>query len=229
MSFNENATLDTSQVESGGSGGFGGGGGGRGGFPGGIQVGGGIGGLIMLILMLIFGGGLTGGGNTTAPQDSTTTQGGQFDTSQVGAAGSASGDFANCKTGADANKNDECLIIATVNSVQAYWGQLLPQYGKQYPKAKTVIYSGQTQSGCGTASNQVGPFYCPLDKKVYIDASFFAELTKRFGSRRRTAGQGVRRGARVRPPHPERPRPARQGAAGPAGPAVRRRARRAHG
>ena len=159
MSFNENATLDTSQVESGGSGGFGGGG--RGGFPGGIQVGGGIGGLIMLILMLIFGGGLTGGGNTTAPQDSTTTQGGQFDTSQVGAAGSASGDFANCKTGADANRNDECLIIATVNSVQAYWGQLLPQYGKQYPKAKTVIYSGQTQSGCGTASNQVGPFYCP--------------------------------------------------------------------
>jgi predicted metalloprotease len=66
--------------------------------------------------------------------------------------------------------------------VQAYWGQLLPQYGKQYPKAKTVIYSGQTQSGCGTASNQVGPFYCPLDNKVYIDASFFAELTKRFGA-----------------------------------------------
>jgi len=182
MSFNENATLDTSQVESGGSGGFGGGGGGRGGFPGGIQVGGGIGGLIMLILMLIFGGGLTGGGNTSVPEDTTTSQGGQFDTSQVGAGGSASGDFANCKTGADANKNDECLIIATVNSVQVYWGQLLPQYGKQYPKAKTVIYSGQTQSSCGTASNQVGPFYCPLDNKVYIDASFFAELTRRFGA-----------------------------------------------
>ncbi len=55
-------------------------------------------------------------------------------------------------------------------------------YGKQYPKAPTVIYSGATQSGCGTASNQVGPFYCPLDSRVYIDASFFDELSSRFGA-----------------------------------------------
>ena len=46
----------------------------------------------------------------------------------------------------------------------------------------TVLYSGATASACGTASNQVGPFYCPLDKKVYIDASFFTELTSRFGA-----------------------------------------------
>ncbi|MBK8469337.1 MAG: neutral zinc metallopeptidase [Candidatus Phosphoribacter sp.] len=174
MSFNENAQLDTSQVESGGRGG-----GGRGGFPGGLQVGGGIGGLILLVLTLIFGGGAIGGGNTQVPQDG---QSGSLDSGQVGAGGQQSADFSQCVTGADANRNDQCLVIATVNSVQAYWSQLLPQYGKQYPRAKTVLYSGVTESGCGTASNQVGPFYCPLDSKVYIDASFFAELTSRFGA-----------------------------------------------
>ena len=51
-----------------------------------------------------------------------------------------------------------------------------------YEPAKTVIYQGQTQSGCGTASTRSGPFYCPLDKLVYIDASFFQELQQRFGA-----------------------------------------------
>ena len=183
MTFNENAQLDTSQVESGGSGGGFGGGGGRGGFPGGIQVGGGIGGLIMLILMLIFGGGAIGGDNTRVPDAAQSGQSSPLDQAQVSAAGQQSGTaFSECRTGADANRNDQCLVIATVNSVQDYWARTLPQYGKTYPPAKTVIYSGATQSACGTASNQVGPFYCPLDNKVYIDASFFQELTTRFGA-----------------------------------------------
>ena len=183
MSFNENVQLDTSQVESGGRSSGGGFGRSGGSFPGGIQVGGGIGGLILLILMMIFGGGAIGGGNTQIPDSSTTgNQSSPLDPGQVSAGGQQSGDFSVCKTGADANKNDQCLVIATVNSVQAFWGQLLPQYGKQYPKAPTVIYSGATQSQCGTASNEVGPFYCPLDGRVYIDASFFAELSSRFGA-----------------------------------------------
>ena len=73
-------------------------------------------------------------------------------------------------------------MIGTVNSVQDYWTDELPRYGKNYRNVNTVLYSGATASACGTASNQVGPFYCPLDKKVYIDASFFAELTSRFGA-----------------------------------------------
>jgi predicted metalloprotease len=182
VTFNDNVQLDTSQATSGGSSGGGYGGGGN--FPGGIQVGGGIGGLILLVLVFIFGGNVLGGGGTQDPGTGTSTgQGSSLDPSQVGAAGSqAGGGFSQCKTGADANKNDECLVIATVNSVQAYWGQALPQYGRQYTKANTVLYSGQTQSACGTASNQVGPFYCPLDKLVYIDASFFQELQQRFGA-----------------------------------------------
>jgi len=182
VTFNENVQLDTSQATSGGSSGGGYGGGGN--FPGGIQVGGGIGGLILLILMFVFGGNILGGGGTQDPgTDTTTGQSSSLDPSQVGAGGSqAGGGFSQCKTGADANRNDECLVIATVNSVQAYWATALPQYGRQYTKANTVLYSGQTQSACGTASNQVGPFYCPLDGLVYIDASFFQELQQRFGA-----------------------------------------------
>jgi predicted metalloprotease len=182
MSFNDNAQLDTSQVESGGSGGFGGGGGGGGGFPGGIQVGGGIGGLILLVLMLIFGGGkILGGGDSGGSAGGLPSQ--QLDSSQVAAAGQVKPNaFSSCKTGADANKNDVCLIVATVNSVQDYWQKTLPKYQMNYEPVKTVIYQGQTQSGCGVANSQVGPFYCPLDSKVYVDASFFEELQSKFGA-----------------------------------------------
>ena len=181
MSFNDNAQLDTSQVQSGGSGGFGGGGGG-GGFPGGIQVGGGIGGLILLVLMLIFGGGkILGGGDSGSTAGGLPSQ--QLQSNQVAAAGQVDqGQFSQCKTGADANKNDVCLIIATVNSVQDYWTKALPKYQMNYEPVKTVIYQGQTQSKCGTANAQVGPFYCPLDAKVYVDASFFQELQNKFGA-----------------------------------------------
>lgn len=180
MTFNDNVRLDTSQVQDGGSGGggFGGGLGGGGGFPGGIRVGGGIGGLIVLVLMLMFGGGqILGGGSDTSGSSRA------IDSSQVGAAGQVpSGAIDQCRTGADANRNDVCLIVATVNSVQNYWNKAFPGLGMKYQPAKTVIYQGRTQSGCGTASNQVGPFYCPLDKKVYIDADFFKLLTQRFGA-----------------------------------------------
>jgi len=75
-----------------------------------------------------------------------------------------------------------CLVVGTVNSVQDYWTKQLPKYQMNYEPAKTVVYQGQTASGCGTANSQVGPFYCPLDKKVYVDASFFQELQSKFGA-----------------------------------------------
>jgi predicted metalloprotease len=160
MSFNEGSSLDTSQVT---------GGGGRGG----AIIGGGAGGIILLILGLIFGGDITGGGGGANP----------FDPGQVTSGGTESGDFSQCKTGADANRDVTCRIIGTVNSVQDYWTDALPaDVQRQYREAKTVIYSGATQSACGTASNATGPFYCPSDERIYIDASFFDELTSRFGA-----------------------------------------------
>ena len=160
-----------------------GGGGGGGGFPGGIQVGGGIGGLILLVLMLIFGGGkILGGGDSGSDRRRPPVPAAPERPGRGRADRSTRAQFSQCKTGADANKNDVCLIIATVNSVQDYWAKALPKYQLHYEPAKTVIYQGQTQSGCGTANAQVGPFYCPLDEKVYIDASFFQELQSKFGA-----------------------------------------------
>ncbi len=164
MSFNDNVTLDTSQVR---------GGGGGGGAPGGLVVGGGLGGIIMLVIALIFG---------INPSD-LPTGGGQSDQGQIQPGGQTDPNaFADCKTGADANRSVECRMVGTVNSVQAFWEAELPRFGKEWQQTQTVLYSGSTQSQCGTASNQVGPFYCPLDKSVYIDASFFDILESQFGS-----------------------------------------------
>src|SRR5688572_159752 len=141
MSFEEGAGLDTSQVTGGGRGG--------------ALIGGGIGSLVLVLIGAFFGvdlSGVTGGQNP-------------FDTGQIGTGGQQSDDFSHCKTGADANRDVQCRIVGTVNSVQDYWNDALPaDLGRQYRAAQTVIYSGATQSACGTASNQTGPFYCPSDE-----------------------------------------------------------------
>jgi len=162
MTFNEGAHLDTSQVTGGGGG------------KAGAVVGGGIGGLVLMLLVVFLGGNPLGGGSSSA-----------FDVDQIMAGGAQGGsvDVSECQTGADANENTVCRIVGTVNSVQDYWVDALPQdINRQYRQAQTVIYSGATQSPCGTASNRTGPFYCPSDERIYIDASFFDELESRFGA-----------------------------------------------
>jgi hypothetical protein len=62
------------------------------------------------------------------------------------------------------------------------WNALLPKYGVNYVEPKLVLYSGMTPSACGTGQAAMGPFYCPLDQKVYIDTSFFDDLSQRFGA-----------------------------------------------
>jgi hypothetical protein len=83
-----------------------------------------------------------------------------------------------CKTGADAEKSRDCRLIGAVNSIQAYWGEALDGYRP----AVTVFFSDSTNTGCGFATADVGPFYCPPDQKVYIDLGFFQELQARFGA-----------------------------------------------
>ena len=61
------------------------------------------------------------------------------------------------------------------------WTSLFPQvFGKRYQPPILVLFTGQVKSACGFASAAAGPFYCPLDKKVYIDLAFYDELTRRF-------------------------------------------------
>lgn len=63
------------------------------------------------------------------------------------------------------------------------WGKLFPpNFEGRYVPAKLVMFTGQVQSGCGMASASSGPFYCPTDKKVYIDLAFYDELKRKFGA-----------------------------------------------
>lgn len=157
MSFNPGAGLDPSQVTGGGSN------------RGGVLLGGGAGGIILTIIIVLLGGN---------PGSLST-----FNPGQVTQGNSSNADFSHCRTGADANTDDTCRVIGTVNSVQDYWADALPaEANRQYRGAKTVLYSTQTQSACGTASRATGPFYCPADERVYVDVSFFQELTSRFGA-----------------------------------------------
>lgn len=174
MTFKDNARLDTSQVRGGSGGGGRRSSGGRGG--GGLVAGGGAGGVLLLILYLLLGGsggdsGGTAGGDTGAtPWD--------FNASQVSDTGAGTGDFSHCRTGADANEHLDCMVVGTVNSVQAFWTDAW----SGYEPTETVIFSGTVQTGCGTATSQVGPFYCPLDQLVYLDVSFFDQLERQLGA-----------------------------------------------
>ncbi len=88
--------------------------------------------------------------------------------------------FAECKTGADIEANRNCRFVAYTNSVQAYWEATLPGY----EKADTVMFSGVVQTACGTATSAVGPFYCPADRTVYLDSTFFDDmLTQQLGAK----------------------------------------------
>jgi predicted metalloprotease len=62
------------------------------------------------------------------------------------------------------------------------WNALLPPKGIQYREPTLVLYSGATSTQCGVGQSAMGPFYCPLDQKVYIDMSFYEELQQRFGA-----------------------------------------------
>jgi predicted metalloprotease len=74
------------------------------------------------------------------------------------------------------------MTAVVLADTEETWNALLPKYGKQYVEPKLVLFSGATESGCGGAESAMGPFYCPLDQKVYIDMSFYVDLTQRFGA-----------------------------------------------
>jgi predicted metalloprotease len=74
------------------------------------------------------------------------------------------------------------MTAVVLADTEETWNALLPQYGVQYKEPTLVLFSGAVQSACGTAESAMGPFYCPLDQKVYVDMSFYDELSQRFGA-----------------------------------------------
>lgn len=159
MRFNQRARLDTSQVrDRRGSG--------RGGRGGPVIAGGGGLGLVGLLIVLAFS--MLGGGEEgVAPAG-------------VPVAGPALQE--RCRTGADAQRNEDCRLVAVVNSVQGYWQEEFRARDWDYRPATTNVFTGGVNTGCGAASSSVGPFYCPADQQIYLDLGFFDQLVTRFGA-----------------------------------------------
>ncbi|HEX8134089.1 MAG TPA: neutral zinc metallopeptidase [Actinomycetes bacterium] len=168
MRFDEDSQLDTSQVQDT-----------RGSrIPGGapVAIGGGAGVLGLVIYLLV---NLLGGSTGTLPGvDQVQVEGDNTQLQQE------------CKTGQDANTKQDCRVVAVVNSVQGFWAQEFQRRGARYQEAPTRLFTNVTRTGCGTASSQTGPFYCPADGTVYIDLSFYGELQSRFGARGGPFAQG---------------------------------------
>jgi uncharacterized protein len=161
MTFDPNARLDPSQVtDVRGSSRLGG-------RSGGLAIGGGGLGLVIAILYVLLGGNpgdLINGGASGQGVDPNTPQ---------------SSALASCKTGADANKREDCQIVGYVDSIQAFWATQI----QGYRKANLVLFTSGYSTGCGDATSSTGPFYCPVDKHVYLDLGFFQELQDRFGAK----------------------------------------------
>ena len=82
----------------------------------------------------------------------------------------------------DANRRQDCRIVEFVNSIQDYWSEEFQRRGWNYTPARTVLFTGAVQAGCGFATEAQGPFYCPRDQRIYLDLAFFQELQDRFGA-----------------------------------------------
>jgi predicted metalloprotease len=74
------------------------------------------------------------------------------------------------------------FVSAVLGSTETVWTDIFGQSGRTYKAPTLVMFSGATQSGCGFAKSAMGPFYCPLDQKVYLDTSFFQDLEGRLGA-----------------------------------------------
>lgn len=146
-------------------------------------LGGGLGSLLGLLLPLIgskfgligiviaFGalwlfGGLGGGGPSVSPAP------------QVSAPASAPG----AAPGTQLTNSTDRFVSKVLASTEDTWGKIFAASGQQYPAPKLVLFDGRIDSACGAASSASGPFYCPGDRKVYLDTSFFDQLAQRFGA-----------------------------------------------
>jgi predicted metalloprotease len=133
----------------------------RRGFGGGqLAIGGGLGGIVIMLLI----GFLTG----KNPMD------------MINAGGGAPAYEQQQSSGVEDEKAQFVKVV--LQDTEDVWNKIFAEQGKDYQEPVLVLFTGQSQSGCGFASAAVGPFYCPADQKVYIDLSFYDDLQNRFGA-----------------------------------------------
>lgn len=133
-----------------------------GGGGGGMAVGGGIGAILLALVVMLFGG---DPGAILGGQSSEQSQAENLD-------------LAECQTGADANEDVRCRMKGTMVSLEDYWT-------KTYDKAEPTtayLFTGSVNTQCGQATSAVGPFYCPVDRSIYLDTSFFDQMESQLGS-----------------------------------------------
>lgn len=165
------SNIEDRRGQSGGLGGLGGPSLGRGGgirIPtGGGGSRGGIGGVIGIIVVLGIIWALTGQNPLDMLTDGSNTQTSSASSRQIPTEG-----------------QDELVdfVGVVVKETENLWTQVFANSGETYPKPPVVLFTGQTNSGCGVADARTGPFYCPVDSKVYIDLSFYDELHRKFGA-----------------------------------------------
>jgi len=132
------------------------------------MAGAGIGGsIVLLILSLVFGRNfMSGGGDESGPTG-----------------GTSGGQVAPPVDQSPAEAKEVQFVSFVLDTAQAAWARILPEtMGRPWHDAKLVLFRDATQTGCGIGQAAMGPFYCPLDQKLYIDLSFYNELHNRFGA-----------------------------------------------
>ena len=133
----------------------------RGVSPGGLAVGGGLGGIVILVIALLLGVDprqLLNQAPSDDPQSAT-----------------------EARRPTNASEDDlKQFVRAVLADTEDVWNEVFQRSGKRYIEPKLVLFTDQVRSGCGLAGASVGPFYCPGDQKVYIDLSFYQELKNRF-------------------------------------------------
>lgn len=166
------------------------------GFPGGggrgiqIPIGGGMSLTTLLIiggLMLLFGinpldilrGGLSGGegGGFDVPQMPRSERTSRPDTTDIpGLPGGRQE-----QAGAPKSGDDQKVFISRVlKDTEDVWSRVFQTFGRQYKNPQLVLFSGGTRTACGVGQAAMGPFYCPIDQKIYVDLTFYDELSRRF-------------------------------------------------
>ena len=173
MRYRENASVDTSGVRDlRGRGRRLGGGHRIGGRGRGVAVGGGGIGLVGLVIVVLFQlvGGEGGGPGAGLGGLAGLGQGEQADNAAL---------EAGCRDGGDANASVDCAVAANIESIQDFWSGVL---GSDYETTDTVFFSGSVPTACGNGTSGSGPFYCPADRLIYIDLSFFDQLQQQFGA-----------------------------------------------
>jgi uncharacterized protein len=140
---------------------------------GGVALGGGLGGVGLLVYLVIS---LLGGGNPGAflvPDDT-----------QVAGTGESVEELrARCNADGALERHDDCYLIKIYNEINEIWAETIPSY----ERPRLAFYEQGVSTGCGNASSEVGPFYCPPDREIFIDIGFLEELQRRFGATGRYA------------------------------------------